>query len=59
MTGLGEPGTGSNAPMPMPTQAVWAVGENTGGALAVKACCPAAIVARQVESKSWTICRFL
>src|SRR6185503_4309682 len=61
MMGVGEPGTGRSAPMPMPTQAVSAVGEKTGGALALAAmaCCMAAVVARLANSPSERICRFV
>jgi hypothetical protein len=45
--------------MPMPTQAVWAVGEKSGGALAAMARCPAAVPARLANSPSQSICRFL
>ena len=45
--------------MPIPTQAVWAVGEKTGGALAAMACCTAAVPARLTNSPSESTCRFL
>ena len=45
--------------MPIPTQAVWAVGEKTGGALAAIACCTAAVPARLANSPSESTCRFL
>ena len=45
--------------MPIPTQAVWAVGEKSGGALAATACCTAAVPARLAKSESKSICRFL
>jgi hypothetical protein len=45
--------------MPIPTQAVWAVGEKTGCALAATADCTAAVPARVAKSPSDSICRFL
>jgi hypothetical protein len=45
--------------MPIPTQAVWAVEEKSGAALAATACCTAAVPARLAKSPSETICRFL
>jgi hypothetical protein len=57
MTGFGEPGTGSSAPMPIPTQAVWALGEKLGGAVAATACSTAAVPTKL--AKSPIICRFL
>ena len=44
--------------MPIPTQAVWAVGEKTGGGLAVIAGCPTAVPARLTNSPSESTCRF-
>jgi hypothetical protein len=38
--------------MPIPTQAVWAVGEKTGGALAAITCCTAAVPARLTKRPS-------
>src|SRR5215475_11642457 len=51
-TGFGEPGTGRSAPMPIPTQAVLAVGEITGGTLCATARVTAAVPARVVRSPS-------
>jgi len=45
--------------MPIPTQAVWAVGEKTGGALAAIAGCTPAVPARLANSPSESICRLL
>src|SRR5437763_15929057 len=45
--------------MPIPTHAVWAVGEKTGGALAAIACCSGAAPARLTDSPSESICRLL
>ena len=45
--------------MPIPTQAVWAVGEKTGWVLAAMAYCTAAVPARVAKSPSDSICRLL
>jgi hypothetical protein len=38
--------------MPIPTQAVWAVGEKLGSALAAMACCTVAVLLRLARSPS-------
>src|SRR5207244_5347424 len=50
--GFGEPGTGRGAPMPIPRQAVWTVGEKTGSALAAIACSTAAIPAADAKTRN-------